>query len=453
MTSARADKVFGMGDSIAAESELEVIRAERAQRRKGGHTAKDIGEDEGIDYDAPESAADMGYALEPFNMRREKQEGDFDADGHYVHNIETLKAVTDKWLDTVDQGEKEAMFQSNQTLADAKEKFNPEAARLENPETLIQELGSMLNPGETPTSALKRFAGQQRAGPAAPKLPHEKRKEKAQQLAKAAAPKARKGPRKKLTEFGDYVVVGAAEDKAASDKAETDAENKSTNVPKDEEAKTVKRPAEDMPPPKRPRKDEAKNKSNDRVTEICDQLLQQGYFDVYQTVSEKLGQMEKATPDLDPEEDEEEDEEDEEKGKKDGEEDSDDDNEKMEQTNRVLLGEGQEAEDVEMEEGEGGGIADMLGDLEPDGEGGDILDMLGDMQANAQDSSLWQYKWATDGEVFGPFKTEQIYAWKSVGMFMGDGVWVRQIDADGNPTDEWQNMKSDPMPAASPAGA
>ena len=47
----------------------------------------------------------------------------------------------------------------------------------------------------------------------------------------------------------------------------------------------------------------------------------------------------------------EEDEEDEEKGKKDGEEDSDDDNEKMEQTDRVLLGEGQEAEDVEMEEG------------------------------------------------------------------------------------------------------
>ena len=29
-----------MGDSIAAESELEVIRAERAQRRKGGHTGR-----------------------------------------------------------------------------------------------------------------------------------------------------------------------------------------------------------------------------------------------------------------------------------------------------------------------------------------------------------------------------------------------------------------------------
>ena len=33
-------------------------------------------------------------------------------------------------------------------------RFNPKAARLENPETLIQELGSMLNPGETPTDAL-----------------------------------------------------------------------------------------------------------------------------------------------------------------------------------------------------------------------------------------------------------------------------------------------------------
>merc|ERR1712167_198945 len=110
---------------------------------------------------------------------------------------------------------------------------------------------------------------------------------------------------------------------------------------------------------------------------------------------------------------------------------------------------GPEGEDEEMgqqgEEGEEGGIADMLGDLQPDGDG-DILDMLGDMQAETQDSSLWQYRWAADGEVFGPFKTEQIYAWKSGGMFLGDGVWVREIDADGNPIDEWQNMKSDPIP-------
>merc|ERR1719247_3556314 len=104
------------------------------------------------------------------------------------------------------------MFQNNKTLADAKDKFNPKAAKLEDPETLIQELGAMLNPSEPATEALKRFAGQQKAAPAASrelKLPHERRKEKAQQLAKPAAPKARKGPRKKLTEFGDYVVVGA----------------------------------------------------------------------------------------------------------------------------------------------------------------------------------------------------------------------------------------------------
>jgi hypothetical protein len=440
MAATRADKVFGMGDSIAAESELEVIRSERAQRRKGGHTAKDIGEDEGCDFDAPENAADMGYALEPFNMRREKQEGDFDADGHYVHNIETLKAVTDKWLDTVDQGEKEAIFQNNKVLAEAKDKFNPKAAKLENPETLIQELATMLNQGENPTQALKRFAGELKPAPAGPKLPHEKRKEKAQQAAKAAAPKAKKGPRKKLTEFGDYIIVGAAEDdKAAAEAGEknSNAENKSTNVP-EEEAKSVKRPAEDMPPPKRPRKDDSKNRNNDRVTEICDQLLQQGYFDVYQTPAEKLGEMEKATPDLEPDEDDDDDE-DEEKGKKKkGDKDSDDEDEGEEIAKMAGMQEEQEEEEVE--------DAEMA-----DGEGGDILDLLGDMQAEGMtgDSELWQYKWTADGEVFGPFKTEQIYAWKSGGMFMGDGVLVRQIDADGNPIDEWQNMKSDvQMPAA-----
>merc|ERR1719247_4080303 len=120
------------------------------------------------------------------------------------------------------------MFQNNKTLADAKDKFNPKAAKLESPETLVQELGAMLNPGETPTEALKRFAGQQKAAPAAPKLPHERRKEKAQQLAKAAAPKARKGPRKKLTEFGDYVIVGAADE--ADDKAATDAVERPSNA-------------------------------------------------------------------------------------------------------------------------------------------------------------------------------------------------------------------------------
>merc|ERR1719453_1135783 len=128
-------------------------------------------------------------------------------------------------------------------------------------------------------------------------------------------------------EFGDYVVVGAAEeadDKAATDAVErpSNAENKSTNVP-EEEAKSVKRPAGDMPPPKRPRKDGR----TDRVTEICDQLLQQGYFDVYETVAEKLSEMEKAAPDLEQDDDAEDDDEDEEKKKKGAEKDSDDEDE------------------------------------------------------------------------------------------------------------------------------
>ena len=34
----------------------------------------------------------------------------------------------------------------------------------------------------------------------------------------------------------------------------------------------------------------------DRVTEICDQLMQQGYFDVFTTAKEKIHGLEKAAP-------------------------------------------------------------------------------------------------------------------------------------------------------------
>merc|ERR1719253_17874 len=55
---------------------------------------------------------DMGYMLEPFNMRRENEEGKFDEGGHYVKNLDEEKAVTDAWLDTVDMGEKESTFRT-----------------------------------------------------------------------------------------------------------------------------------------------------------------------------------------------------------------------------------------------------------------------------------------------------------------------------------------------------
>eukprot|EP00933_Yihiella_yeosuensis_P074011 TRINITY_DN82826_c0_g1_i1.p1 TRINITY_DN82826_c0_g1~~TRINITY_DN82826_c0_g1_i1.p1 ORF type:complete len:632 (+),score=249.10 TRINITY_DN82826_c0_g1_i1:46-1941(+) len=107
-----ASQIQNLGESIEAESKLEILRADRAQARKGRSKIKDsVREDQGIDEEDPEFGIDDGIRLEPFNMRREMSEGHFDESGHYVVNKDQEKKVTDAWLDQVDFAEKRATFQ------------------------------------------------------------------------------------------------------------------------------------------------------------------------------------------------------------------------------------------------------------------------------------------------------------------------------------------------------
>ncbi|CAE7251565.1 Cd2bp2 [Symbiodinium sp. CCMP2456] len=100
------------GGSVEAESNFEILRAQRAQARKGVKQFKDIRENEGVDEDDPLNSIDDGIRLEPFNMRREMREGHFDESGFYVLNKDEEKKVTDAWLDTVDQAERTATFRA-----------------------------------------------------------------------------------------------------------------------------------------------------------------------------------------------------------------------------------------------------------------------------------------------------------------------------------------------------
>eukprot|EP00913_Durusdinium_trenchii_P031137 g29156.t1 len=74
------------GHSVEAESNFEILRAQRAAARQGKKTFKDIRENEGVDEDDPLNSIDDGIRLEPFNMRREMREGHFDESGFYVLN-------------------------------------------------------------------------------------------------------------------------------------------------------------------------------------------------------------------------------------------------------------------------------------------------------------------------------------------------------------------------------
>jgi len=98
--------------SIAQESKIEILRAQRAAQRCGRFGVQDTTrENEGVDEEDPHNSIYDGIRLEPFNMRREMAEGHFDEGGFYILNKDEEKEVTDAWLDTVDKASKAATFQ------------------------------------------------------------------------------------------------------------------------------------------------------------------------------------------------------------------------------------------------------------------------------------------------------------------------------------------------------
>eukprot|EP00435_Cladocopium_sp_Y103_P074696 s46_g50.t1 len=241
------------GHSVEAESNFEILRAQRAQARKGFKQFKDIRENEGVDEDDPLNSIDDGIRLEPFNMRREMREGHFDESGFYVLNKDEEKKVTDAWLDTVDQAERTATFmaaekqnkastKAQNTISAMAKNLGPdsegedeedkddkdeedeeekkkaeEAAKAQEEEqekdkeaeessiiTMLEELVSFLHPLETPAMALSRIRrGTQPKTEPALKTRARLRQNRAE-VARVATDGDRKPKRKKLNEWGVY---------------------------------------------------------------------------------------------------------------------------------------------------------------------------------------------------------------------------------------------------------
>jgi len=58
------------------------------------------------------------------------------------------------------------------------------------------------------------------------------------------------------------------------------------------------------------------------------------------------------------------------------------------------------------------------------------------------DATYWQYKWQADGEVYGPYSSEQMEDWKGQSLFGDAGVSVRKLNADGSPASaDFNNSK------------
>lgn len=150
------------GGSVEAESNIEILRAQRAAARSGKVAVHDsVRENEGVDEDDPLVSVDDGIRIEPFNMRREMAEGHFDEGGFYILNKKEEKQVTDAWLDTVDQAERSASFKRVDRLKKAGESalsrisalvknLGPDEAEPEEEEEESTELGEDGQPKKKP---------------------------------------------------------------------------------------------------------------------------------------------------------------------------------------------------------------------------------------------------------------------------------------------------------------
>ncbi|EER02593.1 CD2 antigen cytoplasmic tail-binding protein, putative [Perkinsus marinus ATCC 50983] len=104
-------------DGREEKGDAEMARAKRRAIRMGedpDDSKDNIPETEGIDNEDPEMAVDDGIVLEPFNMRRENEEGHFDESGFYVQSRSEQAENLDAWLDSVDKGDQDSTYQNEE---------------------------------------------------------------------------------------------------------------------------------------------------------------------------------------------------------------------------------------------------------------------------------------------------------------------------------------------------
>lgn len=112
---------------------------------------------------------DMGVQLEPFNLKRERELGDFDEDGNYVER-RVEKDIVDAWLDGVEvdataaeraAARDEALRAAQRAPVDAEEVGEASKAEVL---ALKRKLVAHLREGETATATLARLSGRRNTG-------------------------------------------------------------------------------------------------------------------------------------------------------------------------------------------------------------------------------------------------------------------------------------------------
>ncbi|XP_078433216.1 CD2-binding protein-like protein [Wolffia australiana] len=152
----------GNGDEVGCLTNPELAVRERAHRRSQNREdelfkAKVAGEDDvaaaEVHYEVHTSFDDDGISLEPFNLKQEREEGYFDADGNYVEYV-ARKEIKDAWLDNLEVDPKLA---EKVLQRPSKEEFDDLSS--DDIGKIKRRIANALQPGETVLNALKRLKG------------------------------------------------------------------------------------------------------------------------------------------------------------------------------------------------------------------------------------------------------------------------------------------------------
>ncbi|DBA93162.1 TPA: hypothetical protein ACH3X2_003471 [Trebouxia sp. C0005] len=120
-------------------------------------------------YDKPDQAFnEAGIAFEPFHLKKEREEGYFDADGNYIQY--KLDEVKDAWLDSLAEAgtSSSSELAAPQTSKQSTAPVNQQLTELDADELLTykRRLVDLLQPHETVLTALRRLGGRQEGGQA-----------------------------------------------------------------------------------------------------------------------------------------------------------------------------------------------------------------------------------------------------------------------------------------------
>ncbi len=119
--------------------------------------------------------------ITPFNLKEEREEGDFSKDGDFIWK--KTKDINDAWLDNIDWVKVKEVKKAEQMRKDAEDEAEDEAEAAYNELAVYKSVLALLKPTETVAKAIRRLSGAA-GGPGQQKIVLQKQRKIAQKLKK-----------------------------------------------------------------------------------------------------------------------------------------------------------------------------------------------------------------------------------------------------------------------------